>query len=121
MRLPRPLTKAEKSHVHPHMREGADAGVFWRLPHRPNTAIMDLSFVPPLRPQAHEPIAQVYANAKPPRRCPDCDGLLPARVRYCEGCRRKRARASRREYMQRKREKHASDSWVRIGYGAVDS
>ena len=102
MKLPRPLTDTEKAQVHPHMQPGADAGMLWRIQHQPNSAIMDLSFVPPLKPQLHldhEPQAATMQA----RYCPDCDGPLPARRRYCDSCAKKRKKASHRKSTKRLR------------------
>jgi len=84
----RPLTAAEKKHVHPHMQAEADAGRRWRLPHRPNSAIYDMSFV---QPPPREKRARVYMEENPMGgRCSRCGESVPVRgdteACVCSGC-----------------------------------
>ena len=66
----RALTEAEKRHVHPWMQQGADAGKLWRLPHKPNSAILDMHFV---SPPPREKRATEYMRDNPNRHlCSRC-------------------------------------------------
>lgn len=98
---PRPLTNEEKRHVHPSMQPGVDAGKLWRVQYRPNTAIIDMDFVHPdseltFRPAPERRVREV-------RFCPDCDGPLPPRRRYCGACRKTRTMASRRKSTRKRK------------------